>query len=125
MALTLVGGCTALEERSSGELERRGAGTEDTLVSRAVSRAQIGDGNAFEFLYARYADDVYGHVCSVIDDEREAAEVTQHVFAELTRRIGCYEGRDAFCEWTLRLAHEVAIHRVRRQRLVLVGGAKG
>jgi RNA polymerase sigma-70 factor, ECF subfamily len=124
MALTLVEGCTALQQRSSEEPEGRGAAAGDTLVARAVRRAKAGDGDAFEFLYARYADDVYGYLCDVIDDEQEAAEVTRHVFAEMTRRIGRYERRDAFRAWTLRLAHELALHHMRRRRLVLVAGAK-
>lgn len=94
------------------------------LISHAVSRARVGDDDALEFLYARYADDVYGYVCGIVQDRHEAEDLTRHVFAELMRRIDSYEERDTFLTWTLRLARELAVKRVRRQRLVLVAEAK-
>ena len=35
------------------------------------------------FLYLRYADNVYGYVCSIVRDEHEAEDVTQQIFAKL------------------------------------------
>lgn len=91
------------------------------LVARAVRRAQAGDREALGFLYTRYADNVYGYVRSIVHDHHEAEDVTQHVFAKLIHVIGKYEERDVpFFAWILRVARNVAVDHIRRQRLVPV-----
>jgi hypothetical protein len=91
------------------------------LVSRAVAWARAGDREALRFLYARYADDVFGSVRDIVPDPHEADDVTCQVFAELTRTIGGYEQRDApFSAWIVGVARNVAEDHVRRQRSVLV-----
>jgi RNA polymerase sigma-70 factor, ECF subfamily len=91
------------------------------IVSRAVRRAQRGDREAFGFLYARYADNVYGYVRSIVHDHHEAEDITQHVFAKLIHVIGKYEERDVpFFAWVLRVARNVAIDHLRRQRMIPV-----
>jgi RNA polymerase sigma-70 factor (ECF subfamily) len=102
-----------------------GMGTDEQasmrLVSHAVRRAQAGDREALGFLYARYADNVYGYVRSIVHDHHEAEDVTQHVFAKLIHVIGKYEERDVpFFAWILRVARNVAVDHIRRQRLVPV-----
>jgi RNA polymerase sigma-70 factor, ECF subfamily len=90
-------------------------------VSQAVKRAQRGDREALGFLYARYADDVHGYVRSIVHDSYEAEDVTQQVFTKLIRVIGKYEERDVpFFAWVLRVARNVAVDHLRRQRLVPV-----
>ncbi|HEV7163648.1 MAG TPA: sigma factor, partial [Solirubrobacteraceae bacterium] len=63
-------------------------------VSRAVKQAQLGDREALGFLYARYADNIYGYVRSIVHDSHEAEDVTQQVFAKLIRVIGKYEEQE-------------------------------
>src|SRR5215207_373433 len=53
------------------------------LVSRAVDATKDGDGDALRFLYVRYADNVYGYVLSIVEDQHEAEDVTQHLFLKL------------------------------------------
>jgi RNA polymerase sigma-70 factor, ECF subfamily len=90
-------------------------------VSQAVKRAQQGDREAMGFLYARYADNVYGYVRSIVHDSHEAEDVTQQVFAKLIRVIGKYEEREVpFFAWVLRVARNAALDHLRRQRLVPV-----
>jgi RNA polymerase sigma-70 factor, ECF subfamily len=90
-------------------------------VSQAVKRAQQGDREAMGFLYARYADNVYGYVRSIVHDSHEAEDVTQQVFAKLIRVIGKYEEREVpFFAWVLRVARNLAVDHLRRQRLVPV-----
>jgi RNA polymerase sigma-70 factor (ECF subfamily) len=91
------------------------------LVSLAVKRAQAGDREALGFLYARYADNVYGYVRSIVHDEHEAEDITQHVFAKLIHVIGKYEERDVpFFAWILRVSRNVAVDHIRRQRAIPV-----
>lgn len=90
-------------------------------VSQAVKRAQLGDREALGFLYARYADNIYGYVRSIVHDSHEAEDVTQQVFAKLIHVIGKYEEREVpFFAWILRVARNVAVDHLRRQRMVPV-----
>jgi len=103
-----------------------GRGSRESLatpgpVSLAVKRAQAGDREALGFLYARYADNVYGYVRSIVHDEHEAEDITQHVFAKLMHVIGKYEERDVpFFAWILRVSRNVAVDHIRRQRAIPV-----
>ena len=87
------------------------------VVSQAVARAKEGDREAVRFLYLRYADNVYGYVRSIVRDDYEAEDVTQHVFAKLMTVIGKYEERDvAFSAWIIRVARNVAVDHMRQRR---------
>jgi RNA polymerase sigma-70 factor, ECF subfamily len=91
----------------------------ERLVLTAVERAKEGDSDALRFLYLRYADNVYGYVCSIVRDEHEAEDVTQHIFAKLMTALGRYEPRVVpFSAWILRVAHNAAIDHMRTRRPV-------
>jgi RNA polymerase sigma-70 factor (ECF subfamily) len=90
-------------------------------VSRAIKRAQCGEREGLEFLYACYADNIYGYVRSIVHNHHEAEDITQHVFAKLMRVIGKYEERDVpFFAWALRVARNVAVDHIRSERLIPV-----
>jgi RNA polymerase sigma-70 factor (ECF subfamily) len=90
-------------------------------VSQAIRRAQEGDREALGFLYARYADNVCGYVRSIVHDQHEAEDITQHVFAKLIHVIGKYEERDVpFFAWILRVSRNVAVDHIRRRRAIPV-----
>jgi RNA polymerase sigma-70 factor (ECF subfamily) len=98
----------------------------ERLVLRAVERAKDGDEDALRFLYLRYADNVYGYVCSIVRDEHEAEDVTQQVFAKLLGSLGRYQPRSVpFSAWILRVAHNAAIDHVRARRPVPVEEVRG
>ena len=89
----------------------------ERLVLAAVARAKEGDADALRFLYLRYADNVYGYVCSIVRDEHEAEDVTQHIFAKLMTALDRYESRVVpFSAWILRVAHNAAIDHMRARR---------
>ena len=91
----------------------------ERLVLIAVARAKEGDADALRFLYLRYADNVYGYVCSIVRDEFEAEDVTQQIFAKLMTAHPRYEARVVpFSAWILRVAHNAAIDHVRARRPV-------
>ncbi|HEY2536822.1 MAG TPA: sigma factor [Solirubrobacteraceae bacterium] len=90
---------------ASGHLRRPAS----ALALRAFGRARSGDRDALRFLYARYADEVYGHACTLVADGGEAREVTQRAFAEIERLIVRYDGRDvSFLFWIRRVVRDVA-----------------
>src|SRR5215216_6937042 len=89
----------------------------ELLVLSAVARARTGDADALRFLYLRYADNVYGYVCSIVRDEHEAEDVTQQIFAKLMTALDRYEPRVVpFSAWVLRIARNAAIDHVRTRR---------
>jgi RNA polymerase sigma-70 factor (ECF subfamily) len=88
----------------------------DRTVAQAVARAKEGDNDALRYLYIRYADNVYGYVASIVRDDHEAEDITQHVFAKLMTAIGRYEQRGVpFSSWLLRLARNAALDHLRRR----------
>jgi RNA polymerase sigma-70 factor (ECF subfamily) len=89
-------------------------------VRLAIARAKEGDRDAVRVLYLRYSDNVYGYVRSIVRDDREAEDLTQHVFMKLVTVIVKYNDRGVpFSGWLLRLARNVALDHLRRRRPTL------
>jgi RNA polymerase sigma-70 factor (ECF subfamily) len=87
------------------------------MVPLAVARAKLGDRDAIHYLYVCYCDQVYSYVRTIVRDDHEAEDVTQHVFAKLMTVVGKYEQRETpFSGWILRLARNVAIDHIRARR---------
>ena len=96
---------------------RRGARTH-AKTRLAVARAKEGDLEALGFLYVTYSQNIYGYVRSIVRDDHEAEDVTQHVFAKLITTIVKYDDRGVpFFAWLIRLARNVAIDHLRANRV--------
>ncbi|MGB0091235.1 MAG: sigma-70 family RNA polymerase sigma factor [Solirubrobacteraceae bacterium] len=84
----------------------------------AVARAKEGDQEALRYLYVTYSHNIYGYVRSIVRDDHEAEDVTQHVFAKLMTTLARYDDRGVpFFAWLLRLARNVAIDHLRANRM--------
>lgn len=84
---------------------------------RAVARAKQGDREALHYLYVTYSHNIYGYVRSIVRDDHEAEDVTQHVFAKLMTAIVKYDDRGVpFFAWLLRMARNLAIDHLRANR---------
>src|SRR6516164_6629095 len=84
----------------------------------AVARAKEGDQEALRFLYVSYSQNIYGYVRSIVRDDHEAEDVTQHVFAKLMTSLVKYDDRGVpFFAWLIRLARNVAIDHLRANRV--------
>jgi RNA polymerase sigma-70 factor (ECF subfamily) len=95
--------------------------SETRTVSAAVAAAQRGEGDGVRSLYVRFAGEVYNLVRSILRDEHEAEDVTQHVFAMLPARIKKYEPQGVpFKAWLLRVARNAALDSLRSRRSVPV-----
>jgi RNA polymerase sigma-70 factor (ECF subfamily) len=87
------------------------------MVAMAVARGREGDREAIRFLYVRYSHNIYGYVRSIVHDEHEAEDITQHVFAKLMTVLVKYDERGVpFFGWLLRLAHNASIDHLRSRR---------
>jgi RNA polymerase sigma-70 factor, ECF subfamily len=105
-----IGFTTKTVVNSSPEMVRK--------TNLAVARAKEGDRDALRFLYVSYSHNIYGYVRSIVRDDHEAEDVTQHVFAKLMTTIGKYDDRGVpFFAWLLRMARNVAIDHLRANRL--------
>lgn len=93
------------------------ADTRPGELSSAIARAQDGDERAIQYLYLRFAGNVYGYSRSIVADTHEAEDVTQQVFTRLITAIASYEPRAVpFSAWLLRITHNMSIDHLRRQR---------
>jgi RNA polymerase sigma-70 factor (ECF subfamily) len=89
------------------------------MVARAVIRARAGDRHALRYLYLHYADNVYSYVSTIVDDDHEAEDVTQHLFVKLVSILPKYKERTVpFSAWILRVAHNLAVDHMRRRRAI-------
>ena len=87
-------------------------------TSLAVARAKEGDDEALRFLYITYSQNIYGYVRSIVRDDHEAEDVTQHVFAKLMTSLVKYDDRGVpFFAWLIRMARNVAIDHLRANRV--------
>jgi RNA polymerase sigma-70 factor (ECF subfamily) len=83
-----------------------------------VARAKEGDQDALRYLYVSYSHNIYGYVRSIVRNDHEAEDVTQHVFAKLMTSLAKYDDRGVpFFAWLLRLARNIAIDHLRANRL--------
>src|SRR3712207_9030032 len=58
-----------------------------------------------------------GYVTSIVRDEHEAEDITQHVFTKLLTVLPRYEQREVpFSAWILRVARNVAVDHLRTRR---------
>lgn len=106
-----------------GRFRRVGRLTDDEagnrIVNQAVTRAKQGDREALRYLYVHYADHVYGYVASIVRDDYEAEDVTQHVFAKLMTVLPKYQPREVpFSAWIIRVARNVAVDHMRQRRAI-------
>ncbi|MEA2248256.1 MAG: hypothetical protein QOH46_2785 [Solirubrobacteraceae bacterium] len=69
-------------------------------------------------LYVRYAPDVQQYVSRIVP-RQDAEDVTQEVFAKLLTELSRYRPGDApFSAWVMRVARNLAIDHLRRNRMI-------
>jgi RNA polymerase sigma-70 factor (ECF subfamily) len=95
----------AVSTRADDQLSSEGKESVETLVRRA----QEGDGVAFERLYRRTVDRVYGLCLRMSGDTEEASELVQDVYVRTWQRLGSFRGDSLFTTWLHRLAINVVL----------------
>lgn len=86
---------------------------ERTLVQEAVQH----DTEAFAALYDRHVVRVYRHIYYIINDIKEAEDLTAQTFLKAWEAIGRFQSRGApFVSWLLRIAHNLAVSHLRARK---------
>lgn len=82
-----------------------------------IDRLVAGDTTALEVLYDHYADAVFTLVLRIVADRQIAEELLQEAFVRVWQHAGTFQGsRGRVVPWLLRIAHNLAISELRRQR---------
>ena len=93
--------------------ERSDRAAERLLVQKAVDR----DAVAFAELYDRHVVRIYRHIYYLVNDAREAEDLTAQTFLKAWEAINRYKERGApFVAWLLRIAHNLTVSYLRSKR---------
>lgn len=82
----------------------------------AIRLACEGDSRAFERLYKLHSRRVYGLCLRIAGNPTEAEDLTQEAFLQLFRKIHTFRGESRFSTWLHRLAVNVVLMRLRKNR---------
>ncbi len=95
------------------DVENKYASLDDEALVKA---AQKGNKNAFEELVARHRDKVYGRLMIMIKNENDALDLSQEVWIKAWKRLKQFHGDSAFCTWVTRIAINVGVDHIRKQK---------
>lgn len=83
-----------------------------------VKAARRGDRRAFEELVARHRDKIYARACSMVRNRDEAYDLSQETWIKAWQRLQQFQGESSFATWITRIAINVCLDFLRRQKRV-------
>jgi RNA polymerase sigma-70 factor (ECF subfamily) len=81
-----------------------------------AARARQGEAAAFEELYARYRDQVYGLCLNLMGDRDDAQDLLQETFLRAYRALPRFRGASRFGTWLFRIAVNACNDAMRKRR---------
>lgn len=88
---------------------------EDTDIN-LVKLARNGDRAAFHTLVERYQRKVYGICYGMVRNPDDAMDLVQETFIKVFRNLERFEGQSSFYTWVYRIACNVSIDWIRKQK---------
>ena len=83
-----------------------------------VRLCQNGDMAAFEQLFHKYRERMYGIAYRMMGNQEDAMDLTQEIFLKAYQKIGKYNFKSAFSTWLYRLAVNLCIDELRKLKSV-------
>jgi RNA polymerase sigma factor (sigma-70 family) len=83
-----------------------------------VERHLLGDAQAFDEIYGRFAEMVYNLAYRLAGSREEAADLTQEVFLRVFRHLGSFKGGSTLKTWIFRITINHCRDRLSRWRPV-------
>jgi RNA polymerase sigma-70 factor, ECF subfamily len=93
---------------------------EKLTEAKAIERAKLGDGEAFQFLYGLHKRRVYSLCLRMTGNTASAEDLTQEAFLQLFRKIATFRGESAFSTWLHRMSVNVVLMQLRKKNLPVV-----
>jgi RNA polymerase sigma-70 factor (ECF subfamily) len=81
-----------------------------------VRLCQNGDMTAFEQLFRRHQDRIYGIAYGMMNNREDAFDLTQEIFIRVYQKIGDFNFKSAFSTWLYRLALNLCTDELRKQK---------
>ncbi len=75
-----------------------------------------GDADAFDTLFDRYRAPVYNFARAMLNGSADAEDVMQEAFLAVARTARAYKPRGHFRPWLMRIARNLCLNRIHRQR---------
>ena len=85
-----------------------------------IAAARAGDDEAFGRLVDRYRDRVYGVAYRVVGNAEDAMDIAQEAFVKAWTSLPKFRGRSAFFTWIYRIATNLSLDHLRRNRAASV-----
>lgn len=85
-------------------------------VEDVVARAADGDRRAYEHLYHRHCGHIYALCLRMTANVAEAEDATQDAFIQAWSKLSSFRGDSAFSSWLHRIAVNVVLTRMRRNK---------
>lgn len=89
---------------------------DDKTDMELITAFSIGDEGAFETLYHRYRRQLYGYLNNLIGNSSEADEVFEETWLKVINNLPKYRDQGRFGAWLFRMAHNIFIDRIRRNK---------
>jgi RNA polymerase sigma-70 factor (ECF subfamily) len=88
----------------------------DATPHELMRMFQEGDEQAFQELVRRYKDPIISFVMRMLNDRDKAVDVAQETFVNVFTHAGGYRPVASFTGWLYRIAYNLAINEIRRQK---------